>query len=208
MTGEEHEKDAYYRGMEPIWASGYPSVSSLEEVEEWYDEIGFVGGFRPFIDRMMAHESLNLSRKRILDFGCDNGIMLNYFDDRGLELHGCDLNEASLEKGRAAFPSFNLVKCPGLLLPYDDGHFDLIFASAVLKHIRHVDRPLIYDEFARVSDYLIVSEKNGSMPTIEEQHGFTFYLTDFISELKERFEELSLEMVGEHMLGLYRLRKD
>ena len=87
-----------------------------------------------------------------------------------------------------------------------DKYFDVVFASAVLKHIRHADRAAVYAEFARVADHIIVSELNSAADGIEEHSGFKFYHSDFTKELKDYFDEVELMTIGDNILGLYRVR--
>jgi 2-polyprenyl-3-methyl-5-hydroxy-6-metoxy-1,4-benzoquinol methylase len=198
--------DSYYNQMEQVWADYYPSTNSIEESESFYRETGFGGGFRPYIDQLLAHPSLIFSKARLLEFGCDNGITLNYFNGKSLELYGVDINNRAIQSGRKLFPEFNLVRSFGIEIPFKDKYFDVVFASAVLKHIRHADRATVYGEFSRVADYVIVSELNSAADEVEAESGFQFYHSDFIRELKDFFDEVELMTIGEYFLGLYRVR--
>jgi ubiquinone/menaquinone biosynthesis C-methylase UbiE len=197
----------YYAKMEKIWADSYPSVDSIEDSESFYQESGFEGGFFPYINKILTHPSLKFSKARLLEFGCDNGITLNYFKEHSLELYGVDINNAAIQKGRKLFPEFNLVRSFELDIPFKDKYFDVVFVSAVLKHIRFKDRAAIYREFARVADYIIVSELNSEAEKVEENSGFKFYHSDFIKELSGYFNELELMCIGNYILGLYKIRR-
>lgn len=198
--------DDYYAQMEPVWSDNYPSVDCFEDSESFYREMGYHGGFVPYINQILAHPSLKFSRARLLEFGCDNGITLNYFSGRSLELYGVDINRTAIQNGRKLFPEFNLVRSFGIEIPFKDKYFDVVFASAVLKHIRHADRAAVYAEFARVADHIIVSELNSAADGIEEHSGFKFYHSDFTKELKDYFDEVELMTIGDNILGLYRVR--
>ncbi|MFC1912861.1 class I SAM-dependent methyltransferase [Chloroflexota bacterium] len=198
--------DNYYEQMEQVWADYYPSTNSIEESESFYREIGFKGGFTPYIDKLLTHPSLIFTKARLLEFGCDNGITLNYFNRKSLELYGVDINNQAIQNGRKLFPEFNLVRSFGIEIPFKDRFFDVVFASAVLKHIRHADRTVVYGEFSRVADYVIVSELNSAADEVEEESGFQFYHSDFITELKDFFDEVELTIIGEYFLGLYRVK--
>ena len=198
--------DEYYKKMEQVWAESYPSVDSIEDSESFYRESGFEGGFTPYINEILANPSLKFEKARLLEFGCDNGITLNYFRGRSIELYGVDINNTAIQKGRKLFPEFNLVRSFGIEIPFKDNYFDVVFVSAVLKHIRHEDRPAIYQELARVADYIIVSELNAKTDEIEESSGFKFYHSDFIEELPDFFDEIKLTIVGDYFLGLYKVR--
>ena len=92
-----------------------------------------------------------------------------------------------------------------LEIPFRDGYFDLIFLSAVLKHIRYEDRPKLFAEFRRVARYLYVVEKYSDIKRTETQQGFTFYYSDFRAKLGEVYTELSFSRVGDDFLALYEL---
>ncbi|MFC1898841.1 class I SAM-dependent methyltransferase [Chloroflexota bacterium] len=198
--------DEYYKNMEQVWASSYPSVDSIEDSESFYRESGFGGGFTPYINEILTHPSLGFKKARLLEFGCDNGITLNYFKGRSIELYGVDINNTAIQKGRELFPEFNLVRSFGLEIPFKDKYFDVVFVSAVLKHIRHEDRPTIYQELARVADYIIVSELNARADVVEEISGFKFYHSDFIKQLPDFFNEIKLTIIGDYFLGLYEVK--
>lgn len=198
--------DNYYAGMESVWADSYPSADSLEAVEEFYRESAYEGGFAPYLEQLLSAPQLKLSRGRVLDFGCDTGVMLNYFKVRDLELYGVDINSSALRRGRELFPDFNLLRIFGLEIPFIDKYFDLIYTGAVLKHIRYEDRARLYAEFGRTSDFLIVCEKNSEKEWVEEKWGFTFYHSNFREELRNYFDEIKLLEIGEEILGLYKVR--
>ncbi|MFC1945307.1 class I SAM-dependent methyltransferase [Chloroflexota bacterium] len=198
--------DEYYKQMESVWADSYPSVDSIEENESFYRESGFDGGFTPYINNILAHPSLKLIKARLLEFGCDNGVTLNYFKGRSLDLYGVDINNSAIQNGRRLFPEFNLVRSFGIEIPFKDKYFDVVFVSAVLKHIRHEDRSAVYQELARVADNIIVSELNAKADEVEESSGFKFYHSDFIKQLKSFFDEVQLKIIGDYFLGLYKVR--
>lgn len=199
-------KDQYYQEMESIWASNYPSVSSIEKIETFYKECGIDVSIEELLDQIMNHPSLIRNHNRILDFGCDNGIMLYYFKKYKLELFGIDINGKSIEAGHRLFPELNLIKSEGLDIPFCDDYFDIVYASAVLKHIRHQDRDKIYQEFSRVARYIVVWEKNSAKKAIEESEGFKFYHSNFKEELKSFFRCHKLIEISSDILGLYERR--
>ena len=86
--------------------------------------------------------------------------MHNYFRKYTSNLYGVDINKKSIAAGKRLFPDFILQQNQDLTVPFADEFFDLVFVSAVLKHIRHEDRPTLYKEFKRVAQYLMVFEEN------------------------------------------------
>jgi SAM-dependent methyltransferase len=75
--------------------------------------------------------------KRVLDFGCGAGRVLRHILDeaRGAELHGCDIDAASIawlqENLSPPIHFFRNEEEPGL--PFADRHFDLIWATSVFS---------------------------------------------------------------------------
>ena len=119
-----------------------------------------------------------------------------------------DINEDAIHKGDQLFPEFILNPSEELEIPFEDDYFDVIFCSAVLKHIRHKDRKELYFEFARVARYLIVFEKNSENKRIEKDYGFTFYHSNFKKELAENFDQIDLVEVGDDIYGLYEVKAE
>jgi len=76
------------------------------------------------------------SRKHILDIGCGNGMILQYFATTATTLAGIDLNNyvnvASKEK-----IDFSVVDLNFDRLPYADSSKDLVFALQVIEHLEN-----------------------------------------------------------------------
>ena len=198
--------EGYYRRMASLWETDYPSVRTVAEVEQFYEEEGYPTTFAHLLDQILGDCADGGALKRVLEFGCDNGVMLNFFRDRGCELYGVDINDRALREGRQLFPDLNLVRSFELEIPFRDGYFDLVFASSVLKHIRHADRDVLYAELRRVARLALVSEVNASTDHTEKMGRFTFYRSDFKAELGARFQCLETIDVADSFLALYRLR--
>ena len=79
----------------------------------------------------------SLEGRRILDFGAGAGRVLRHFAGSGAELHGCDIDIASVEWMAANLAPpvhpFHNTEEPGLRRP--DGSFDLVYAVSVFTHI-------------------------------------------------------------------------
>ncbi len=200
--------DDYYDKMEPLWAKNYPSVDSTEEVEAFYKECGMDNPLNELVKRFIENPKLKFRNNRLLDFGCDNGIMLNWFKGFGLELYGVDINDDAIAKGEVLFPEFILAESEGIEIPYEDDYFDVLFASAVLKHIRYQDRRELYFEFARVARYILVWEKNSEHKQVKKMQGFNFYHSNFKSELAKNFDQIDLVEIGDDIYGLYEVKEE
>ncbi len=107
--------------------------------------------------RDMARESgdESLSDSRVLDFGCGVGTLMRLLPDMGFrgQVGGCDISEGMLRKAvalwgdRALHP---LTVVDSTALPYPDGTFDAVVASAVFHHVDHAIRPATFGELARI----------------------------------------------------------
>jgi len=79
----------------------------------------------------LALASLKESGKqsdRILDFGCGDWVMVQFFHEHGYESEGIDISEIVIDNNKTNFPhlKFNLVN-PDTITPYQDASFDAIF---------------------------------------------------------------------------------
>lgn len=74
---------------------------------------------------------------RILDFGCGAGRVLRHFVGRGPELHGAELDTASVawlrDHATPAIQTVQTTETPGL--PYPDDYFNLVYAYSVFTHL-------------------------------------------------------------------------
>lgn len=78
---------------------------------------------------------------RALDLGCGTGDFTNVLAEAGARPIGADVAEAALARARARHPGleFVLVGVEGPL-PFDDGAFDLVWASEVIEHVADTAR--------------------------------------------------------------------
>lgn len=194
----------YYSGLLPKWEQNYPSTTALQDAWDFYHQCGWEDAPTQLAAPL---RTLPWDTGRVLDYGCDTGVMLQFFAQQFPQttLFGVDINRSALRQGRALYPELNLVESDGLEIPFRDGFFDLIFLSAVLKHIRYEDRAALFAEFSRVARYLYVVEVHSESQRTEEQHGFTFYYSDFRVELGALHRELHYSRAGSDFLALYDL---
>src|SRR5690348_11205113 len=73
---------------------------------------------------------------RALDNGCGDGRFTGLLAEAGAEPTGVDVADAALRRARAAHPGIRFVRTPVEgPLPFDDGAFDLVWASEVIEHV-------------------------------------------------------------------------
>jgi SAM-dependent methyltransferase len=138
---EEHEFDRYHE-------------TYRDEVQR---AIGFSGIDVDFFTEAKAEVLLDIlrgvgdpTRLNLLDVGCGPGLMHRFLAGKVARLTGTDVSEEMLEAARAANPGVEYVPDVGGKLPFDDGTFDVVFASCVLHHVEKQERPSFARELARV----------------------------------------------------------
>jgi len=197
------DSTSYYQSLKQKWETDYPSSSSIEEIWAFYKECGYddpVACFARILER------IEWSSNRVLDFGCDNGLMLNLIHELRprIEGVGIDINGAAIAKAASRFPDLSFSEFDGVTIPFDDGCFDVVYVSAVLKHIRYEDRDALFAEFRRTSRHLFVVEIDTRERETVEQHGWTFYHSNFRAELERAFEPVDVFSEAGDLWGLYR----
>lgn len=75
--------------------------------------------------------------ERILDFGCGNARLVEFFQDKGIDYMGLDFCENFIEKAKEKYNAKSIRFIVGDVLnaPLPDASFDKIFSIAVLHHI-------------------------------------------------------------------------
>lgn len=76
---------------------------------------------------------------KILDLGCGNGRLLDFFKDKNIIYTGTDNSEKLMEIARKRNPEANFLITDSLSLPFQDNCFDKVFCIAVLHHIPSVN---------------------------------------------------------------------
>ncbi|TIQ91682.1 MAG: class I SAM-dependent methyltransferase, partial [Mesorhizobium sp.] len=72
---------------------------------------------------------------RALDVGCGVGSLHPYLEGIFESLDGCDVSEESILRAGQDNPRVSYRACTTPSLPYEDGAFDLAFASCVVHHV-------------------------------------------------------------------------
>ena len=66
----------YYNRIKSKWATEYPSSEEIQEIWSFYRECGYKNP--PATLRSMI-DPITFSHRRILDYGCDKALMLDFF---------------------------------------------------------------------------------------------------------------------------------
>jgi SAM-dependent methyltransferase len=72
---------------------------------------------------------------RILDAGCGSGGVSGRLLRKGYNVVGCDMDEASIQQGRAQGRLREVHRADVAKLPFEDNTFDLVICSEVLEHV-------------------------------------------------------------------------
>ncbi|MFK7938007.1 MAG: class I SAM-dependent methyltransferase [Roseovarius sp.] len=125
MTEQTQHYDDMFAGLlEEVWGEGYMSPGGPDEVA-----------------RVLA--GLDLTGLRVLDIGCGTGaIALSLVQDHGaayavgidVEAHVCDEARTRAANAGASDKVEIVLVDPGPL-PFDEGHFDLVFSKDSIIHI-------------------------------------------------------------------------
>ncbi|MDX8466007.1 methyltransferase domain-containing protein [Mesorhizobium sp. VK23B] len=87
---------------------------------------------------------------RALDVGCGVGSLHPYLEDAFDRLDGCDVSKESLSRASGTNPHVAYRACTPSRLPYEDGTFDLAFASCVVHHVPPASWRDFFRELRRV----------------------------------------------------------
>jgi SAM-dependent methyltransferase len=88
--------------------------------------------------------------KRMLDIGFGNGVILSYYDSKGVEIAGLELSEKAVKEASNMFPNGKFLSYDGINIPFDDSAFDTIILNDILEHISYKDIELLLPEIKRV----------------------------------------------------------
>lgn len=155
-------------------------------------------------------EPVPLSKKRILDYGCDKGLMLDFFCNNTrdkVEGYGVDINDEAVEGASRRYPEFNFKVCDGLTIDYPDKYFDLVIVIATIKHVRYEDRSAVYAELNRVADHALLIEADEKERNIQSMMGWQFYNSHFAQEFEDNFDgRVKVVREAGDILGLYKCK--
>ena len=70
----------------------------------------------------------------ILEIGCGSGSLVSKLKDRG-SLYAIDVTDEFLDNAQNRFSFVKFLKSPGEQTPFEDEHFNLVFAIEVVEHL-------------------------------------------------------------------------
>jgi|GEM_PF-1137084 len=73
--------------------------------------------------------------QKILDIGCGDGVISEYFHKLGFDVHGVDLSEVGIAQARKRVPGAFQVVNTDESLPYEDSLFDAVFWGDNVEHL-------------------------------------------------------------------------
>ena len=194
----------YYSNIKSKWVEEYPSSDNLHETWGFYKECGYKD---PEATLRSMLNPISFEKKRLLDYGCDKGLMTNFFSSslEGVEGYGIDINEEAIKHAQKRFPTMTFEVGDGITIPFPDKHFDCVIAVATIKHVRYEDREKVYAELNRVASYALLVEADEKEQNEQVFHGWTFYNSNFEEEFKKNFDEpVKVLREGGDILGLYK----
>jgi len=95
----------YYKNIKSKWEVDYPSSNNMDDIWSFYIECGYKD---PKATLRSLLDQVNWSKNRVLDFGCDNGLMLNFICTDYPEVAGAgvDINASAITKAQQTFPAY------------------------------------------------------------------------------------------------------
>jgi SAM-dependent methyltransferase len=118
--GEYASRGDYHRHLDPKWPY-YPL---------YIEKMRLV---RRFLDTLP-------STARVLDVGCGEGLLVEEYRQRGMQISGVDLH----------YESPAVLKADITQLPFQDGSFDVVLALDVVEHLNFADQERATQEIERV----------------------------------------------------------
>lgn len=96
---------------------------------------------------------IDYENKKVLDIGCNTGILLIPLKERGIDILGIDISISDIKKAKKNLLQRNLSdKCVQVAnaqkLPFKDNYFDVVLLSDILEHV--VEPNIVAKEAIRV----------------------------------------------------------
>lgn len=152
---------------------------------------------------------IDLKGKKVLDVGCNLGMMCQLATEQGATAVGIDIDRGYIKEARTLFPKL-VFSC----LPADKiyGNFDVIIASAMLHYV--VNLPAVLHQFARCAELVVCDvwlsglEGNNFMLSyrdniyIPSKEAFIYIAKQFFGKVEERGEAISPDISRRYIFHL------
>ena len=130
-----------------------------------------------FYERVLKNE-LNLTKGKILDFGCGNGVHSKYFMDKGFECYGVDIVPEAIQQAEVFMGERAVLIQPNQSLRniFNKDEFDLVFANQSLYYMNNQDLHNCVQELYEFTKpggicfFTMMSRKNCYTNMIEEEY--------------------------------------
>ncbi len=119
-TGEYALKGDYHIHLNPNWPYLPVYLAKLELIRK------ILSGFSP--------------KKRMIDLGSGEGVVVKEFSNRGYDIKGLDLN----------YESTYVIRGDLRKTTYEDASFDVVLCTDVLEHMQFADQEESFTEIARI----------------------------------------------------------
>lgn len=78
---------------------------------------------------------LKLRPGRLLDLGCNDGVIMDYFKKQGMDVHGLEISDRAIELARQRGLNTVIQGDVEHRLPYEDASFDVVFWGDNVEHL-------------------------------------------------------------------------
>ena len=144
-----------------------PLLNNAETIK-WYDshskEYAEKIGNKSQLDEIEQFSKHLPSGAKVLDLGCAAGRDSHIFAEKAFDVIGIDFSQKLIDIAIKSFPSIKFVRANMLDLPFEDGIFDGVWASACLVHLddkEQVKNALLeIDRVLTTGGFLYVSMQN------------------------------------------------
>lgn len=120
-----------------------------------------------YLERLVTRYLGPVAERSVVDVGCGVGAYHGLLNGTFRSVTGIDVSQRSVEYARQRNPAVDYRTYPGGRMPFDDGAFDVAFASCVMHHVPVNDWAEFTREMARVTrpgGLVVVFEHNPFNP--------------------------------------------
>lgn len=158
--------------------------------------------------RIILNMVKRLQYESVLDAGCAQPFLLEFFIQTGKKVYGCDISQNVIEKNRARLPNCIFESFDLCAQTYPAGQkFDLIICSEVLEHIENW-RSALNNLMQMTNKYILITVPSGNIRYIDKKVGHIhhFQIEELIEELsKHNFSIVTTKKWGFPIHTLYKI---